>query len=56
MTKIKVTCIVNLPVDANYKDTLAWVKFELGQVSNLNPSPISSFDLEATGVSVEDIS
>ena len=56
MNKIKVTCIVDLPADANYQDTLAWGKYELGQVSNLRTSPLSDFDLEAIEVSIEDIS
>jgi len=55
MTTITVTCKVNVPADANYTDTLEWVKFELGQQASLkNKNPLSEYDLSAYNVRISE--
>lgn len=53
MARIRVTFEANLPADANYKETLEWVKFELGAIAGMSNSPLSTYDLEAISSTVK---
>lgn len=48
MSRIEVTFEVDVPEDANYDETLAWVMFETGANGVLSgKNPLSTYDLEA---------
>jgi len=56
MATIEVIAIVEVPEDANYEQTLAWVRFELGNVASLPAgNPLSFCDLEAKIVSIREV-
>lgn len=48
MSRIEVTFEVDVPEDANYDETLAWVMFETGATGGISgKNPLSTYDLEA---------
>jgi len=56
MKTIEITAVVDVPEDANYKQILEWVKFELGNTAMLpGGNPLSFTDLEARSVNIREI-
>lgn len=56
MATIEITCKVDVPADANYEETLAWVKFCLHQIGGLkNTNPLVEYDLDAYGISISEV-
>lgn len=58
MATIEITAVVDVPEDANYEQTLEWVKFELGAIAMMRggkDNPLSVHDLEASSVSIREI-
>ena len=56
MTTIKITCKVDVPADANYHETLAWVKFNLHQIGGLpNINPLGEYELDAYAIEITEL-
>jgi hypothetical protein len=58
MSRIKVTFEVKVPVDANYEETLQWVKFQVGAIGGIKQeNPLAIYDIDATfgTVQIEEI-